>query len=111
MGGEDAGYGHVGEDTPGVASDCWGCHGFSVASAPGTGPVVPTIDSISPVVIVQGVDATITITGNAFTNMSGDTLYTSNVEITALDGTVTELVPTSISADTMTVDVNLAKGQ
>lgn len=30
VGGEDAGYGHVGRDAGPGDSDCWGCHGFSV---------------------------------------------------------------------------------
>ncbi len=32
VGGEDAGYGHVGRDAGPADSDCWGCHGFGFAA-------------------------------------------------------------------------------
>jgi hypothetical protein len=38
IGGETAGYSHVGNN-----DDCWGCHGFLQASATGAGPVTPYI--------------------------------------------------------------------
>ncbi len=34
VGGEDAGYGHVGRDAGPGDSDCWGCHGFSFLDLP-----------------------------------------------------------------------------
>jgi hypothetical protein len=37
IGGEDAGYGHVGRDAGPGDSDCWGCHGFSSAPLPDPG--------------------------------------------------------------------------
>jgi hypothetical protein len=38
IGGEDAGYGHVGRDAGIGDSDCWGCHGFSPSPSPDPGP-------------------------------------------------------------------------
>ncbi len=35
IGGEDAGYGHVGRDAGPGDSDCWGCHGFTAIEEPG----------------------------------------------------------------------------
>ena len=40
VGGEDPWYGHIGIDDPSGASDCWGCHGFTIASAPTIGNLV-----------------------------------------------------------------------
>jgi len=37
IGGEDAGYGHVGRDAGPSDSDCWGCHGFAEVSLPDPG--------------------------------------------------------------------------
>jgi hypothetical protein len=37
VGGEDAGYGHVGRDAGVGDSDCWGCHGFAMPSLPDPG--------------------------------------------------------------------------
>jgi len=34
IGGEDAGYGHVGRDAGPGDSDCWGCHGFTFIDEP-----------------------------------------------------------------------------
>jgi acetyltransferase-like isoleucine patch superfamily enzyme len=34
IGGEDAGYGHVGRDAGPGDSDCWGCHGFAFVAEP-----------------------------------------------------------------------------
>ncbi len=34
IGGEDAGYGHVGRDAGPGDSDCWGCHGFDFVDVP-----------------------------------------------------------------------------
>jgi hypothetical protein len=37
IGGEDAGFGHVGRDAGPGDSDCWGCHGFAEVSLPDPG--------------------------------------------------------------------------
>ena len=83
VGGELAGYGHVGEDTPGADSDCWGCHGFSMAgaSAPGSEVIVPTINS-GAASVTAGTDTQIVITGNA--------LKGTVIELTPALGTITQ---------------------
>ena len=87
VGGELAGWGHIGEDTPGDVSDCWGCHGFNsgTSAAPGSGPVTPSIAAASATSITAGAENTITLTGNAFTNDA----YTSVVEIAGIEVTPT----------------------
>jgi hypothetical protein len=93
VGGEDAGYGHVGSDHGPGDSDCWGCHGFAMASAPRSGPIIPTVYSANVASIRAGSDATITLTGAAFTNTLGTTLYESKVAVTAADGSSVKLIP------------------
>jgi hypothetical protein len=105
VGGELPGYGHVGADDPGAGSDCWGCHGFSVASAPGAGPLTPYISSSDVLVMTAGTDTAITLTGTAFTNVSGINQYTSNVVMTAADGDSVTLTPDSISQESLTVAI------
>ncbi len=51
IGGEDAGYGHVGRDAGPGDSDCWGCHGFAEIYLPDPGnypSVHPTYYSGTP---------------------------------------------------------------
>ena len=95
VGGEDAGWGHIGEDTPGDVSDCWGCHGFNsgTSAAPGSGPVTPSIAAASASSITAGAETVITLTGNAFTNDA----YTSVVEIAGI-----EVTPSDISVGSLT---------
>ena len=110
---EMPGYGHIGNP-----DDCWGCHGFfsqlagasissasSESSAPETGPIVPHISSTSASVLVEGTEKTIIIYGSAFTNLSEGVEYTSNVSLTADDDTSIELIPDSISENTVTVTI------
>ena len=107
VGGEDYGYGHVGADNPGDGSDCWGCHGFSFASssAPGAGPITPTISSADPAVIPAGINSAVTLTGSAFTNVAGETEYTSVVVLTAADDSEITLTPDAITEESMTVTI------
>jgi hypothetical protein len=100
VGGEEAGYGHVGNDTPGVESDCWGCHGFSIASAPATGLIVPTLVGASATSITAGVATTITLNGCAFTNDA----FTSVVEITGEGGSIV-VAPATISVGLLTATI------
>ncbi len=51
VGGEDAGYGHVGRDAGPGDSDCWGCHGFATASALEIGPTTPYLSGSNKQVI------------------------------------------------------------
>jgi hypothetical protein len=104
VGGELAGYGHVGEDTPGADSDCWGCHGFSMgsASAPGSEVIVPTISSGSAS-ITAGTDAQVVITGNALKN--------TVIELTpALGGDVITITPWRTAARWSAFTVNVPAG-
>ena len=100
VGGEEAGYGHVGKDDPGVESDCWGCHGFSTASAPAAGPIVPTLIAASATSITAGVETAITLNGCAFTNDE----FTSVVEITGAGGSVV-VAPATISVGLLTATI------
>jgi hypothetical protein len=93
VGGELAGYGHVGRDAGPGDSDCWGCHGFGTASAPDTGPIVPTVYNSNSPVIGAGTDAEVTLSGTSFTNVTGGTEYVSDVALTAGDGSSVTLTP------------------
>jgi len=107
VGGELAGYGHVGRDNPGVPgdSDCWGCHGFSTASALGSGPVVPAISSSDAIVMTAGTDTAFILTGAAFTNLIGTYEWVSDVLLTAVDGSSVTLTPDSITQRSLTVTI------
>jgi hypothetical protein len=100
--GEDPYFGHIGSNT-----DCNGCHGFSVAAAPATGPIIPFIDTVDDLTMNAGTDTTITLTGVAFTNLidTGTELVelVSDVELTASDGSVTVLTPDSVSQSEIVV--------
>jgi hypothetical protein len=108
IGGELAGYGHVGADDPGSASDCWGCHGFSMgsASAPGSGVIAPTIDG-ADLAITANTDASVTVSGNAFTN---DAINTAYIVLTSASGAKTNIVPDSLSVDSITATINVPAG-
>jgi hypothetical protein len=93
-------FGHIGDP-----DDCWGCHGFTLSASPGTGPVVPHIEGISVSVLTAGSDTSVVISGSAFTNMSEGIELTSNVVLSALDGSVIELTPDSISENSLTVTI------
>ena len=98
VGGEDAGYGHVGRDGAAGDSDCWGCHGFSASSAaPFTGPLVPTIHGSSVDSVTAGKAASVLLSGAAFTNTSGGQTYTSNVVLTSDTGVKITLTPDVIT--------------
>jgi hypothetical protein len=98
VGGELAGYGHVGRDGAAGDSDCWGCHGFSASSAaPFTGPLVPTIHGSSVDSVTAGKAASVLLSGAAFTNTSGGQTYTSNVVLTSTTGARITLTPDVIT--------------
>ena len=100
IGGEVAGYSHVGNN-----DDCWGCHGFEQASAPGAGPVTPYISSTDALSVTAGTERAVTLTGSALTNLTGSYRWTSNISLTAADGSTTTLTPDSISSNQLTVTV------
>jgi hypothetical protein len=93
-------YGHIGDP-----DDCWGCHGFSLASAPGSGPITPHIRSSDISVITVGSDTPVTLTGSAFTNLIGTVQLVSDIVLTASDGSTTELTPDNISENLITVTI------
>ncbi len=100
-GGEEPWYGHVGADDPQGASDCWGCHGFSMASAPASGPIIPSISDSDVLTMIAGTDTVVTITGAAFID-DGNTAY---VVLVDADGSETELYPDSITQAQLTVTI------
>ncbi len=107
VGGEAAGWGHVGRDAGAGDSDCWGCHGNYVpgAVAAASGPVVPFIDSIDVTSITAGKDTQIKLSGVAFTNMIMDFQWVSDVMLTAADGSSVVLTPDSVSEKSLTVTI------
>ena len=105
VGGELAGYGHVGRDAGPGDSDCWGCHGFSASSAPGSGPVTPYISSSDTLVITAGTDTAVNLTGTAFTNLIGTYQWISDVALTAADDSSVILTPDSITQGELTVTI------
>jgi len=100
VGGELPGYSHVGSD-----DDCWGCHGFTAASAPGTGPITPYISSTDASVVTTGSDTMITLTGAAFTNIVYGFEWSSHVRLTADDNSSVNLTPDAITQGTLTVTI------
>jgi len=94
IGGEFAGYGHVGRDAGPGDSDCWGCHGFGMSKAAfAPGPIIPTIRRVDRAAVADGADTVVSLSGSAFTNIAGETKYTSEVTLTAADGSVSVLAP------------------
>ena len=100
IGGEAAGFSHVGND-----SDCWGCHGFLQASASGAGPATPFIGGTDVLSLTAGTDRAVTLTGSALTNFAGTFQWTSDIIMTAADGSITTLTPDSISSNQLKVTV------
>jgi hypothetical protein len=105
VGGEDAGYGHVGRDAGPGDSDCWGCHGFAMALAPGSGPTIPTVYRPDRRAIDAGTDTAVTLTGSSFTNVTGSTQYGSNVALTAADGSSVLLTPDLMDQGSLAVTI------
>ena len=105
---EDPGYGHVGHN-----DDCWGCHGFEQSGGPFSGPVSPTIYTADHAVIRAGTENTVILTGSAFTNITGGTMFESDVVLTASDGSSVTLTPDMIlehEALAVTIPGDMAPG-
>jgi hypothetical protein len=101
LGAENPWYGHIGNP-----QDCLGCHGgYIPASAPGSGPIVPNIATADVNSMTTGTDRAVTLTGTAFENYIGTFLLTSNVTMTASDGSSTTLTPDAINASSLTVTI------
>ena len=101
VGGELAGYGHVGRDAGPNDSDCWGCHGFKMSSVPGFGPVAPTVNAADRAVITAGTPTTVLLTGGAFVNTAGGELYEAGVNLTGADGSSVNLTPDVVADEGM----------
>jgi Cys-rich repeat protein len=100
IGGEAAGYSHVGNN-----DDCWGCHGFLPASAPGAGPVTPYLFGTDVLGMTTGTDTTVTLNGSALTNLVDTFQWTSDITMTGADGSSVTLTPDSITSNQLTVTV------
>ncbi|MCZ7356871.1 MAG: IPT/TIG domain-containing protein [Candidatus Methanoperedens sp.] len=87
--GTTQGLGHVGNNT-----DCYGCHNswLPADTNPFSGPIIPTVDSISPSVIAVNTATTLTITGSNFVNDA----YTSVVTVDGVTYTPTSETDTQI---------------
>lgn len=93
-GSEDLGYGHIGNNW-----DCNGCHwSWYGNSAPFTAATVPFISGQSTLSAHVGQETTLTLNGNAFTNVGGDgsTVYNPTVTISNGSNTIT-LQPFSVT--------------
>ncbi len=101
VGAEDAGFGHVGANNPGGGDDCWGCHGFSTANVLPSSPTTPYISDSDTGTITAGTDAVVTLTGASFTNDA----FTSDVVLTAANGSSVTIAPDSISVGSLTVTI------
>ena len=111
VGGELAGYGHVGRDGAPGDSDCWGCHGFeaTASSVPFSGAVVPTLYNTDVASVTTQKDALVLLSGAAFTNSANGQDYTSDVKLTADDGTSVTLTP-DLVMDQGTLAVTIPAG-
>ena len=105
VGGEDPWYGHIGIDDPQGASDCWGCHGFSIAAPAAIGSGVPSIDSAEPKSMTAGTDTVVTVTGAAFSNAT-----TLVATLTEADGSVMTLDPADVTDGSLVVILNASAG-
>ncbi len=109
VGGEDAGYGHVGRDVFGD-SDCWGCHGFPL---PGTlslskadsRPIVPTVHTSDRTIVNAGTDTMVILSGSAFSSVDGATLFESAVALTAADGSSMNLLADLVEESSLAVTI------
>ncbi len=97
----ELGYGHIGDSW-----DCMGCHAWYDASSLTllTGPVIPSVDDVSPSKLVAGKETDVTITGTNFRNTVNGINYTSNVVIDDGVNTIT-LTPDSITASVIKVTI------
>jgi len=108
VGGEAYGFGHIGIDDPAGDSDCFGCHGFTIASDGVTGSGVPSIYNAAPAVITADTATQVTVTGAAL--ISTIPAATSDVRLTAADGSSVTITPDSITGDSLTVTITAAAG-
>ncbi len=101
-------FGHIGNN-----SDCEGCHGFTAgaASAPGGGPLIPQVDSLSKASFIEGQSTDIVMTGQNFLNTITNPMDGSKIDlectvvVTDASGYARTLKPTSITYGTMNVTI------
>ena len=108
VGGEDAGYGHVGRDAGPGDSDCWGCHGFPMARTSGNpgGPIIPTVYSSDLATMTAETDTTVVLRGSAFRNIADSTQYDSSVAVASDNGAPPMiLTPRLIQEDMLAVTI------
>jgi hypothetical protein len=107
VGGEYAGFGHVGRDAGPGDSDCWGCHGFGPRSAGviGSGPVIPTLRATDLAAVPAGRDTQVLLTGSGFANESDGKSYKVDVRLTAADGSSITLKPEIVDQGLMYVTI------
>lgn len=113
VGGEDAGYGHVGRDAGPSDSDCWGCHGFAgVGLALPPAPTVPSLSSVNRQVVYAGEDTLVVLNGASLTNTAGGVFFESNAVLTAADGSSVTLARASVDNKALVVTIpgNTAAG-
>ncbi len=107
VGGEDAGYSHVGND-----SDCQGCHNASssrlrvrAAASSDYGSVTPYIKGSDVRVMTSGTDTQFMLTGAAFTNVMGSFRWTSDVVLTDEGRSSMTLTPDIITQGALTITI------
>ena len=108
VGGENPGYSHVGDASSLPNGDCWGCHGFGAASEPVAGSGVPTIVSVDPIIIAAATPTQVTVTGAVLT--TAVPAASSDIRLTAADGSSVTITPDSITVDALTVTINAPAG-
>ncbi|MEJ2693684.1 MAG: IPT/TIG domain-containing protein, partial [Candidatus Thiodiazotropha sp.] len=106
---EAPGFSHVGS-----LSDCWGCHstGARALADKLSAKTLPGIDFVNGSAIRAGSDSNITISGTNFTGHeknpwtgANDTLVTSVIRLIDGEGNETELVPNSVTENSIQVTV------
>lgn len=108
---EPFGYGHTG-----APDDCWGCHGYNAEPlaisllAPGGGPIIPNLASISNSAITGGSDTTLILGGANFTNYvrnpwtgEYDFQVESVVELTGDADNTMQFIPDTITENSIEV--------
>ncbi len=108
VGGEDAGYGHVGRDQGPTDSDCWGCHGFGVPKSdgvPNISAIIPTLYNSDRSVVDAGVATVVNLRGAALTNITDGKQYKSIVVMTGADGSAVKLAPGLITQGVVSVTI------
>ena len=73
--------------------------------ASGSGPAAPSISASDSLVMKAGTDTPITLTGTVFTNRISEWQWVSRVRMTGDNGVTVTLIPTGITAGSLTVTI------